>query len=99
MKQYKHYFLAYAVFLGCLFTAPHIYAFFDFHVANPYEHYDHEKRDWERQNPGEHSFMSYNDWLEHDNTRAFELLDYIADEFAQCVDPWYEPQVYHNERG
>lgn len=99
MKQHRPYIIAYAVFLICLFTSPYVYAFFDFHLSDAYEHYDLERRAWEHQNPGEESFMSYAEWQKVDDQSYTDFYMECANQVAMAFDPWFEPQVHHNERG
>lgn len=84
-------------FMVTLILASNVQAFFDFHVSEPYEHYELEKRDWESNHLSEFYFMSYPEWLEMDNQRAGVLWDYICDGFSS---PDLEPPMqHHNERG
>jgi hypothetical protein len=91
MKQYKYYFLAYAVFLFCLFTAPKVYSFFDFHISSPYEHYENEKRDWEGHNQGELSYMSFSEWQQADEDHSKAFIQELGEQIALSFDPWFEP--------
>lgn len=99
MKQYRSYFIAYGIFLICLFTSPYVYAFFDFHLSDGYEHYELERREWEHTNLGETEFMSFPEWKERDTQHHKDIYNEFADQVAMAFDPWFEPQHHHNERG
>lgn len=99
MTSYKPYIIAYSIFLVCLFTSPKIYSFFDVHLSDPYEHYELDRRDWERNNPGEFSFMSYGEWLQNDQEREKGLLQEFGQECASAFDPWYEPTRFERDFG
>lgn len=98
MTHYRPYIIAYAIFLICLFTSPYLYSFFDFHVSDAYEHYELDRKDWERQNPGEISYMSYPEWQQRDDDQTRGFFNEFANQCAMSFDPWFEPQ-YNNERG
>lgn len=91
MKAYKNYIIAFFIYCICLFSAPYIYAFFDFHVADSVEHYELDKRDWERQNHSELGYMSYGEWHDTQQQRDDDRFNYICNECASVFDPWHEP--------
>ena len=91
MKEYKNYIIAFAIYCACLFASPYVYAFFDFHVSDAAEHYELDKREWERLNPSELGYMNYADWFEAQEQRDKNCFDYICNESASLFDPWHEP--------
>jgi hypothetical protein len=99
MNHYKPYVVVYIIFLACLFAAPHICAFFDFHVSDAVEHYELDKHVWEHTNPGEVPFMSFDEWKQMDDEHSKEFFEEFCDQCALSFDPWFEPQKHHNERG
>ena len=92
LKDYKKYFIAFLVFCSCLFTAPHVYSNWHFDVINPVELYQIDKYEWERANPGEQAYMNYNEWQTIQNQRHDDWLNYLGDQCASCLDPWYQSE-------
>ena len=99
LKSYKAYYITYAVFLMCLFSSPHIYAFFDFHVSDGSELYEIDRRDWENKNPGEMPFMSFTEWQQKEDEHSRNAFEYICNESASLFDPWHEPAKFERDFG
>ena len=99
IRSYRTYYIAYAMFLVCLFTSPYVYSFFDFHPCEAHEHYERDRANWERENGTEIAFMSYPVWLEIDQQRDTDILREIGEDFALCFDPWFEPKPYEHDFG
>jgi hypothetical protein len=95
----KCFILIYASILTKFFSPCTCWAFFDFHFCDAYEHYEIEKRDWERQNPGEFWYMSYPEWIEMDDQRSSNVWSNITGCFSS-PEPENEAFGQHlNERG
>jgi len=100
MKNYRRYYITYVVFLVCLFSSPHIYSFFsDFHISDGYEHYEMDRRDWERQNPGEIAYMSFGEWQQKEDEHFRGCFESICNECASVFDPWHEPARFDRDFG
>lgn len=92
IRDHKMYFIAFAIFCSCLFTAPHVYSHWHFDAINPVELYQMDKFQWERENPNltEIGYMNYNEWQQMQDHRHQDWLNYVGDQCASCLDPWYE---------
>lgn len=95
MTHYRPYIIAYAVFLACLFASPYAYSFFDFHIANAFEHYEMDRHAYEAQNGGEIAYMNFSEWQEATDAHSKDFYNEFADQCALSFDPWFEPG-HHN---
>lgn len=90
-KEYRNYYVTYAVFLVCLFGAAEIRSHLHFEAVPLAEMYQSDKDKWDSTHLSEQCFMTYGEWMQEQDRRSDDFLKEFGNQCASTFDPWFEP--------